>query len=280
MKKLLFFLPVLVIGGAAFYILRFNPLMVRAERVKLQSASCVTESQIRSDAQFTGQNILFLKGSAAGKKITSGYVCVRSVSIQRVFPSSVEVDVEGRMPSLVLYSKVQDASVSAQVNNFLSDISPNEATPSSRSALLEDVIKDPALSYSGNSYLVDNEGIVYSQLFGILPLPSVILYNQDLRVGTRIDPGVVGDTISVLSRLKGLSIPVSLAVVKEEDLGIRNPNMSLFFALDSDLDRQLASLQLILQASTMKMEENTGSKQQKVSSIDLRFNKPVVIYSQ
>ena len=279
MKKLLLFLPIVIISASDFFFLNFNPLLIKEEKVSLNGVSCVTENEIRSEVRYLNQNILLINEGSAERKITNQYICVRSVSIKREFPDTVEIDVQGRVPSLVLYSREQDASLSAQVNNFLADITPSEATPSSQSALLEDVIKDPRLSYSGNSFLVDGDGVVYSKLTGNVSIPAVIVYKSNLRIGKKISPQNVSGSIRVLHTLKDLSIPVTLALIKENNLGIKGSNMSLFFALDSDLDRQLASLQLILQASTMN-EVGSATKGQKIRSIDLRFNKPVVVYSQ
>ncbi|KKQ73980.1 MAG: hypothetical protein US96_C0045G0006, partial [Candidatus Woesebacteria bacterium GW2011_GWB1_38_5b] len=139
-------------------------------------------------------------------------------------------------------------------------------------------------SSESSIYVSDGFGVIYSKTENISDLPLIEVINQDLEIKNTI-PELVVNTLSILERIKNMSVPVTSVKVLGNQLYLGS-QPKLKFTLSNDLDRQTASLQLILQKDKMRlslfpteMRLTLDSKEKReIEMIDLRFDKPVVVY--
>jgi len=279
LKKILFIIPfvVLIVGLLLFY--RSTFLNATNQTFKVTNASCVDEDSLRSLLNLSSQKLILVNQNQIESKIKKGFICVQSVSVKKSFPNRVEVDVSGRVPIALL------DFVPTPLTANLPDLSLDqiEATPSSQSAV---VIKDPQADInqaSGSAkLLVDKEGIIYGQGADGGTLPEFLFSGDKLDVGEKIDVSLIDKSLQIISRLKTLSVnPAGEPLIYNDILRLDSSNYGrLYFSLSKDLNRELASLQLILVKVTMNSGSDlAGVKSRQVESIDLRFDKPVVVYT-
>lgn len=246
----------LVLIGIAIASAFKSPLfLVRDQSFKIDQASCVNADQLKKSISVVGQGIFTLDQNALEKKIKEKFDCVRSISIDKKYPSQVEIAVLGRQPSLVL--------IPYQL----------EVTSSASSSAIEQIDTSKLEgSKLGGPLLVDEQDQIYAKATDRLNLPNIVVLNQDLTLGKKLGEGIVNNILTILKRVKDLSLVPDKIFLSSNSLLIQSSNPGkLFFSLNSDVNRQLASLQLILQKSTIDSRL--------MESVDLRFNKPVVVYS-
>src|SRR3989338_5820628 len=140
-----------------------------------------------------------------------------------------------------------------------------EATPSSTSAVLnwsfpDLVAENEVVDKSGKVFLASDTSW----------LPLVLIDRHDLKVGDDINDILFTNLTEIFSKFSEVGLSVyRVKIVGQYLMTDSSPGIAL--NLESDIKRQLASLQLILSKSKIEQRE--------VSSIDLRFAKPVVVYS-
>lgn len=185
--------------------------------------------------------------------------CVSQVEVTKKLPNNLEVKVEGRRPVAVIF---QESSLSAQI-----DLSQLEATSASRTAWLNwgEGQHDP-----NREFWVDHLGFLFAKAQSIDGLPQVYWVNDELEVGKQLNDEQLRNLELIIQKLG----PMQLMRVNEAgNLMLVKPDKKrLLFSLNRDVNVALASLQLIQQKSKIESKE--------VDLIDLRFDKPVVIYSR
>lgn len=278
-----FLLIVVLIVSASLWVVftKSNLLNAKNVQIKLNQAQCVDPDQLKSSLKLQNQKIIFIDQTSIEQRIKKSNLCVATVSLDKKLPDTLIVNITGRKAEAVL------DSVEFFSNNQLSSITEQdlEATPSSQPAFVlkdeEDQIKQATPS---GRFFVDSEGLAFEGFNGIGSLPNFIFAGEKLDLGKRIDPILVRNSINILSRLHGMSINItSTPIIFDNSLFLEtDKSPKLNFSLNGDINRELASLQLILGAGTMNSAGSpTGGKSLKgIESIDLRFNKPVVVYSK
>lgn len=117
----------------------------------------------------------------------------------------------------------------------------------------------PSAETAVDSFLIDNEGMLFSG-------------NQEagLKIYSENKNKDFKKIISILNKIKFFGIEIMEVTIVEDTL-LFPSSPKMIFALDKNIDTQLASLQLIL--SKAKIDEET------IEFIDLRFDKPVVRFA-
>ena len=184
------------------------------------------------------------------------FPCVLAVSLKYKFINEAEVIVKNRKPIAAIKSYRPPLPV-------LFD--NKEATPSSTSAVLnwsfpDLVAENEVVDKSGKVFLASDTSW----------LPLVLIDRHDLKVGDDINDILFTNLTEIFSKFSEVGLSVyRVKIVGQYLMTDSSPGIAL--NLESDIKRQLASLQLILSKSKIEQRE--------VSSIDLRFAKPVVVYS-
>jgi len=253
LKVLIFPLALVVlISGAVF---KLNLLTVGQVQIEVNNVGCADERDLVIVSGLTGQNILLINEEDVERKLQNRYPCLKEVKIIRQFGRSLTLKAEGR----VSLAKIAGFRPSAPV--LLKSLQPGKA---SSAAMLD--WSFPEASQEASLLVVDGTGFIFNQ-DGAHGLPLVFLADEDLKVGNNPSLAKIA---AVFPKLNELGVPVSEAKISDDFLLIQT-TPKLAFSLRKDVFRQLASLQLILQEAKINGKV--------VEFIDLRFDKPVVVYS-
>lgn len=208
-----------------------------------ESLSCVSSDQIKKDISSSGQNNLFLDDEKIKKELKLRYICIDSVSLNKVLPDEIRIQVFPRVPIFKVSALEFEATSSSSAAQEVFGI--NKLNPA--------------------EFLVDRHGIVFDTS-SALTIPSVWFLNQEIFLSKRIETDIIEKLITINNQVPNIKhIKVS------SDMVFLNGEQNIILSLKKDLKTQLASLQLILQKA--KINSKT------IDMIDLRFDKPVVVYS-
>lgn len=261
LKIVLLIIAMLSLVAAGFVYL--NPFKIKDIRLVNTDATCFGEDNLKSF--LNGKQFWWdLDTTYLSDQIKSHHPCVKSVQFSWKIPSRVVVSVEGR-------------TAIAQVASFKYqsklDLTITEATPSSQSALLD-------FSKLGippkPTYLIDGEGVIFGTTYEN-NLPTIYIANQNLNLGTQILNDTFSKVDQVIDQINQL-IPIKLKLDPGSNLELKIikddiyiPTVpALVFSTQNDIQRQLVSLQLILDTATIN--------QRPIKHVDLRFGKPIIVY--
>lgn len=235
------------------YIIFFSPLFIVSNLdFSLSNINCVDRKTLENDLNL--KNKWIFKSNSDLEKIKQKYFCIKSIELKKDFPNKIKVSISPRQALVNLKSLKLEAS--------------NSGVASS-SGLTRDRLLDFSRLESDTSFLIDNEGMVFSQKDDP-SIPTLFLSNTNLSLGQQLGVSLVSNSISILKGLRVLNVSISVAKIQNDNLAV-NSDPKLIFSLSKDVDLQLASLQLILEEA--KMEDIA------MEFVDLRFDNPIVKYS-
>ncbi len=245
--KRIFFGFILIIALSLF-VFRSDFLKIKSINVNLDKISCVDSGQIKNESALLGQNIVFLNSSKAKENIKNKFVCVKDVIFLRTFPKSVNLLVSGRVPVIVAaVLKTAEASPSSILENI--------ATPSANEVI--------------ESFLIDEEGIIFSKITEQANLPSIYFKDISISLGKKLED-TTKNSLKILEKLNLFGLDMRKTLVSDNYFIIFS-SPKVIFRLDSEVDIQLASLQLILEKA--KIDDV------RLEFVDLRFDKPAVKFA-
>lgn len=228
---------------------------IRTLEIDNWAKSCVTDEQLRDTlSEVVGKYPWQLDEQKMLDRLTVNFPCIRKITITYFFPRKAKVLVERRAPLF-------------RVVNYLplpQILFEQEATLSSTSALLD-------WSYpvsSGAGWLVDDQGVVYEQNRDFTP--TLFFPSDGFTLGLKLPIDFIDRLEAVLRKLPVLGLNSYQMKVVSNYIQIGS-TPKLVVSLERDITYQLASLQLILAKSKIELGE--------IESIDLRFDKPVVVYT-
>lgn len=260
-KKSLVILPMIIIIGFIFG-LNSQLVQVKNLEIKAKYIDCADEDGLRADIPVKGLNILFLDKDVVKKGLLEKYPCIKEVHVEKKFLNTIQVSVSGRVPVLnvaTLYQ--QDASLSASLDEVLEKIASPSATASD-SAVLENILT--------NDFLVDQNGEVFVSSKKE-DLPEILLLSDEIiKVGKRLDKNLIDSLLILFDKLKVFSVDFKEVKVYSQGNILVDGNTSILLNQKYDLQKQLASLQLILEKAKIENEQ--------ILFLDVRFEKPVVRY--
>lgn len=267
--KIVIFLLLVLFLVVAFLFYKFEGFKIKEVRVKGDYNLCADESGLIKQANLISTNLILLDKLKLTDKLRSKYSCLRAVSIKRIFPNSVEISLTQSQP--VALVKV--------ILKPLPDLQLKEASPSSRAASLNFSINDGSVS---GTYIIDDKGLPVSRSDQNSSQLQVIYLETDEDLTSKNFPANSARiSLAIINELKKISEPVLSAKIDDDQLLITS-NEKIIFSLSGDYSREIASLQLILREAKMNQSfasEKLNSKMKKIEMIDLRFDKPVVVYS-
>lgn len=242
---------------AAFLFLRSNIFTISSVDVHAEKIACADLNQIKDSANLLGQNFLTLNSEKVEKDLKKKFLCIRSVTASRDFPSRVKLSVFGREPAAILVAiDSQEATQSAVLERF----SEIQATASAQE--------------QGSNFLIDEEGVIYSDNIEQINLSEgrtrIYISGLNLTLGQKLTESPIQNTLKILEKVKAFGVDVKEAKIYSKNILLINAMPKMIFKLDDKIDIQIASLQLIL----MKAKINRGTVP--LEFIDLRFDKPVV----
>ncbi len=248
------FLLFTIVGLISVLIYKFELYSIKISDIIINDAFCVNKSQVEDTLGLGKLNILSISFGLPKNSLLAKYPCVEDVRIERSFPRSIKIHVIGRKPFLKL--------ANYQVVKGL-DLSQIEASSSSTSALLNWDIEGVQQA----RFIADHVGIVFKEE-DIQGLPLIFI-TEELKTGFKFDIKDYTALIQILDNLSKEYQGLEGKIVGN-NLMIKTPQ-KMVFSLNRDVNRQLASLQLILQKAKINGES--------MELIDLRFDKPIVVYN-
>lgn len=225
---------------------------VKQVEIDTSQLACVEENQLRNALGLLGQNFLMLDQKKLTKNLKEKFICIGDVNLSRVFPDKVGIKITARQPVATLVAlKEKEASLSSLIENI--------ATPAAK------LIKD--------SYLVDNEGVIFSKNTSDADIPRIYAYDLEISLGKKLENNLIDNSLKILERIKTFGINVIEAWISDGVFIVLGDSGTFFrgkiiFDLEGRIDIQLASLQLILAEAKIDLKE--------LEFIDLRFDKPIV----
>lgn len=257
MRKSLKTVPLVICLIVLLVVIFKSPLLqIRKISVDLHGVNCVTDQQIVNDDRLK-QNILMFEQEKVRQQWLLQYPCIGQVFFHRRFFNRLIVDIHPRIPFL---------QVAGFLPKPLSTLSNAEASSSTGTALFDWSFP---VATSGGILVADQQGVLIAS-GQQSNLPLLYYPESELVVGQHLDPKVFSTIAIVIEKMNSLASPVSQVRFDGKSLLLQT-QQKVVLSFSDEINRQLASLQLIL--SKAKIDGKAMDK------IDLRFDKPVVIYS-
>lgn len=249
--KLFVIFFILLVFASILTIVEVKLFSVKKIDVKSGRLDCVNENQLKDSSQVLQKNFFLLDVSRTEDNLKKKFFCIKSVVISKSLPDKIKITVSGRQGFAAMVS--------------LKD------KPASISSLIENTSTSSAGQVQG-SYLVDDEGVVFSKQAGDLDLQKIYVYNSVISLGKKLETTVL-NSLKILNRIKDFGMVVKQGWIIDElflvDSGDSGPKV--VFHSSDNIDVQLASLQLILAEAKIDLK--------KLEFIDLRFDKPIVRFA-
>ncbi|MDO8638889.1 MAG: hypothetical protein Q7R43_04905 [Candidatus Daviesbacteria bacterium] len=252
--KIIIFIIVLFIFISILW--KSNVLNISQVEIENNNSQCLNKEKFSSEFNIKNENIFFIDKQKLEEKILLKYICVKNISLEKIFPSKIKIIINGRFGI---------AKVSNIKNEPVLDLKDLEATSSSEAALINWSV--PELNET-EKFIADDEGIIFAN-DSENNLPIVYLPDQILKIGEKIKVTDFNKIALVFIKLPQLNISFTQTKLNEYDLEVLS-QPKIVVSLEKNILRQLASLQLILEKA--KIDNRT------MEIIDLRFDKPVVKY--
>lgn len=280
-KKLILtiFAAIIVLGLAIFFgkkILTENKLS-RFD-VEIENLNCANPSDITAILKSQNLNYFSFQLDSVEVPLRKKYVCIGKVEHQIFYPDRLKLKVTGRQPKFVVTSINPQIETNPQVILSLEQLNATQSTTEAFPPKVLNKILDSYKSATESAYfLTDESGLVFEEATGSGSLPKLSIFSEELKVGRFVSNDIIKKSAEVLERLKGFDINLdNLLVVGDKLIIDSSPRVT--FALNRPVDRQSASLQLILRQAKMNLDPDSRDMRS-VESIDLRFDRPVVVYS-
>ena len=242
------------------YILFFSDTFaVKKIHLVTDKLDCASPDDIKNESRLRGENIFLISSAKIEKKLTDRFLCIKSIRLDKQFPDGLQLTILARQPGIVLIIPETEATPSAQ------EVESTAAAYASSSAYL-----DFAKIVGSKSFLVDGEGMIYSDKIENISAPKLYIWRSDLELGKRLAEILLANILKIFEKLRGFGISATEAKLLLENTLIINSSPKIIIGLNRNVDNQVASLQLILEKA--KIEET------EMEFIDLRFEKPVVKY--
>ncbi len=242
---------------------------IKTININLENTPCVDSEALKNDLQLYNKSILLVNPTIGNDQLKQKYICIDKINFTKKYPSSIDVDVVGRKAAarLLLIKPVQKTLDVNLLEQLSSDSASQSATISS---ILADNSWEKEEASSTGQFLVDRSGVIFAQANDDASIPEINYYSDDLSLGKKVIDDQINNTLLVIEKLNSMSLPINKIKIFGDKLFIEG-QPQVTFLLSKDIMRQVASLQLVLDAA--KINSKTAE------SIDLRFEKAVVIYS-
>lgn len=254
-----------------FLIIRSDIFIIRSIDVQVEKIDCVDSNQIRDSSYLLRQNFFLINSSKVESDLKKKFLCIKSVKPSRYFPNKIGLQVFGREPAVIL---VIEKKKEATQSGILEKFSQIQATPSGGASAsgMTQLFMDSDVRRDDNvSFVIDNEGVVYSNHIEQINAPRVYVSGLNLTLGQKLEQDLIGNLIKILEKVKIFGVDVREAKIYLEKTLLINAIPRIIFSLDDKIDTQIASLQLILKIAKIDSEQ--------LEFIDLRFDKPIVRFA-
>lgn len=248
--------------------------------IETENINCTNIPEVTGFLQSLKLSYFYFKSETLDFDLRKKFFCIGKIEQTISYPDKLKLKLYGREGKFIVRAINPPVDTNPQV--FLNQDQMN-ATQSTSQAFPPKVVNQILDSYqdastAGLMFLVDEEGVVFEEVSSDTAYPKLSLFAKELRVGGRIPDDLIKKTLEITDKLKTMDISTDNLIVVGDRL-IVDTIPRITFALNRALDRQSASLQLILRQAKMNLDpEKTDTRS--VESVDLRFDRPVVVYSK
>lgn len=246
--------------------------------IETENLNCVGSPEITNILSSMNLNYFSFKSEPIDAQLKKKFICIGKIEQEIYYPDRLKLKITGRQPKFVVTSVDPKVETNPQIVLSLDQLN---ATQSTTAAFPPKVLNQILNSYKSASesayFLTDAEGLVFEEASTSGTLQKLSIFSEELTVGRYVSDDAVKKTSEILDRISGFDISLDNLLVVGDRL-IIDSTPRITFALNRAIDRQAASLQLILRQAKMNLDpDNRDSRS--VESIDLRFDRPVVVYS-
>ena len=256
---------------------RSNLMLINQVSVEPGKTFCTTEEAVKSEAKLEGQQIFLINSSSISERIKKRFICIESVQLERIPLDKVKIKLTERKPA---------AKVNVILQPNLENLKIQEASPSSESGRLDFSVDESRISLQLlvdklSFIFADNSDLAKEYFKDVSSIPEFFVISQAEKKGEFIRNKSTSAVLEILPKINALQVPVDRVKIDQNKILISG-DPDLVFSTDKDLNRQLASLQLILQKATMNSTDPLKKREENkpIELIDLRFDKPIVVYSK
>lgn len=274
---IVFFIFSILFGvGGGVYIL----FQIRNVDFILNSVDCTNEDGVLRSLNIRGRNIFVVDEKRLVEKLKKDFPCIKEAEVTKILPDKLKIQATGRLAVLALYRLDERAVIS------LKDL---EATSSSFTASIRDFYTD---GRAGERLLIDSEGLVIAKTDEVGDLIQVGVGRGDWEKGLEED--LVKSILKAREGFLKIEFKVeSIKLIFEDILIVEGEyqdygKLAAVFKIRKAheypdrlaIEVQMATLHLILQKAKMNLGEAEERQKgtQRIESVDLRFDKPVIKY--
>lgn len=234
---------------------------VKEVEVVFDSYACGNEEEVENGLKLYDQVIYLLNQERMNTRVKNEFPCVKEVRLNKYLPNKVAVLIIGRVP---IASIVKGEGLGGMI-----DLAQVEATAASSAATVDFSIPTAV----SDKFFMDQRGVLFYSTTGDVNIP-VVYTDQDVGIRQNLGSEVGNGIWEVLNLLAKMELVPKLIKISNGEvlLIVTRDDEKIILNLKSDLLKQLASLQLIWQKNKIDAK--------RIDSIDLRFSKPVVVYSK
>lgn len=247
--KISLFIACILIVTLVFVANRSDLFTLKKIDLTAEDIPCVDEGKLKNSSGLLGQKLYLTNFEKVARNLKDKFICIKNIDLAYVFPDKVRIKASGRksVAALVLLKDKE-----ATMSSFLENI----ATPSAEE--------------SSDVYLVDNEGVIFKKSTGDLSVPNIYIYDSNFSLGKKPESSNTEDSLKILNKVKTFGLDIRSAVILDNFFIIFS-YPKVVFRLDSRIETQIASLQLILAEAKIDLKE--------LEFIDLRFDKPIIRFA-
>lgn len=266
----------LILGVSGFEVVR--RVKISNFQINSNNLTCTDKFQITKFLKESDIYYFSYKQERLYKDLKKKFFCIGKINTKLTFPNKLWLEAWGREAVFA----VREIQTPLQINPVVNlDQNLQVATQSTQEASvfnnLNLILNDLKQSSESAVFLADREGIIFEQISDSTNFPLMSILGLKLEVGKEIPDGVIEKALFIISKLERIQTPTDNIIIIGDKL-VLNSKPRIVFSLKKSLDYQTASLQLILAQAKMNPDPNNAGSSN-IESIDLRFNKPVVVYT-
>lgn len=247
--------------------------------ITFQNLNCTTPPEISQFLSSMKMNYFYYKSSEVEYELRRKFFCIGKIEQEIFYPDRLKLNITGREGKYVIKTLNTDIQANPQIILSLDQLN---ATQSTSQAFPPKVLSQILDAYENASesamFLADEEGVIFESASTDAALPRISLFGRELRVGQKISDDLIQKVTEISNKVSPMDIPTDNFIVVGDRL-IIDGKPRVTFALNKEIARQSASLQLILRQAKMNLDPEKPDSRS-VESVDLRFYRPVVIYKK
>jgi hypothetical protein len=283
-KKRKLFLIISAVVIAAILLIFFGYKILTENRlsrfdITAENLNCTNSDEIKNTLNNLNLNYFGFKSGIVDQELKKKFICIGQITQEVSYPDKLKLKITGREGKFIVTSINPDIDINPQIVLSLEQLNATQSTTAAFPPRILNQILNSYKDASESAYFIaDAEGMVFEEASGSALLPKLSIFSEELTVGRYVSNDAVKKTSEILDKISGFDINLENLLIVGDRL-IIDSTPRITFALNRALDRQAASLQLILRQAKMNLDPDSRDSRS-VESIDLRFDRPVVVYSK